>query len=135
MSTKNVVNAALFSKLSGGTALITLLGGTSIYSQQAPDGKAPPYVVFSQQAGGPMNINPSDLRGLLYFVRGFASTGMAAGSIDAACSTLLHKQALTVSGYTHVWTQREEEFETIEVTPSGDKIFMAGAFYRIELDG
>lgn len=134
MSTKNVVNTALYSKLSVGSALVTLLGGTTIYSQLAPDGKPLPYVVFSQQAGGPLNINPSDLREPLYFVRGFASSAALAGSIDAACSGLLHKQALSVTGYTHVFTQREEEFETVEIEPSGEKIYMAGAFYRITLD-
>ena len=111
-----------------------LAGTTSVYHLQAPDNATLPYVVFNQQGGGPLNVNPSDLREPLYFVRGYASTANTAGSIDAQVNNLLHKQTLSVVGYTNVSTQREEEFETVEITPSGEKIYMAGAFYRVTLD-
>ena len=69
MSVLNVTNAGIYSKLSANSTLTTLLGGTAIYYQQAPDNQALPFVVYSLQAGGPDNINPSDLRNQVYFVR------------------------------------------------------------------
>lgn len=134
MSVLNVTNAAIYSKLSANSTLTTLLGGTAIYYQQAPDNQALPFVVFSLQAGGPENINPSDLRNQLYFVRGYAATPALAGSIDAQCSTSLHKATLTVSGYTNFWTVRENDFAMPINEPNGARSNMAGAYYRIRLD-
>lgn len=136
MSVFNALNAGVFNKLAANSTLIALLGGTAIYYQQAPDGAAYPYVVFSHQAGGPDNINPSDLRSMLYYVRGFASNAPAlAGSIDAQCHASLHGQALTVSGYTNFWTVRETDIAPPpEITPAGGRVYAAGGFYRIRLD-
>lgn len=134
MSVLNVTNAAIYSKLAANSTLTTLLGGTAIYDEHAPDNQALPFVVFSLQAGGPENINPSDLRNQLYFVRGYAATRDLAGSIDAQCSTSLHKATLTVSGYTNFWTVRETDFAMPIIEPNGKRIYMAGAYYRIRLD-
>lgn len=135
MSVLNVTNAGIYSKLSANSTLITLLGGgTAIYYQQAPDNQALPFVVFSLQAGGPDNINPSDLRNQVYFVRGYAATPALAGSIDAQCSASLHGATVTVSGYTNFWTVRETEFAMPINEPNGTRSNMAGAYYRIRLD-
>ncbi|TXH58140.1 MAG: DUF3168 domain-containing protein [Desulfurellales bacterium] len=134
MSVLNVTNAAIYSKLAANSTLTTLLNGTAIYYQQAPDNQALPFVVFSLQAGGPDNINPSDLRNQLYFVRGYAATPALAGSIDAQCSTSLHGATLTVSGYTNFWTVRENDFAMPINEPNGARSNMAGAYYRIRLD-
>jgi hypothetical protein len=134
MSVFNACNAGVFTKLAGGTALVGSLGGTAIYYLQAPEGAALPYVVFSLQAGGPLNVNPSDMRDEVYFVRAYASTPGMAGTIDAQCSALLHRQALSVSGYTNIWTARESDLALVENPPSGRPVFMAGGLYRIKID-
>jgi hypothetical protein len=67
-------------------------------------------------------------------VRGYAASALAAGSIDAACSTLLHKQAITITGYTNFWTAREMDLATVENPPNGKPVYMAGGLYRIRLD-
>lgn len=136
MSTKNVLNAALYTRLSGGTVLTAMLaaGSSSIYYLFAPEDASLPYVVFSHTSGGPSNDTPSDDRDQLVFVRGYASTSALAGSIDSACSTLLHRQALSVSGYSNYWTSREQEFETVEHLPNKSPVYMNGADYRIRLD-
>ena len=135
MSTLNAVNTSLYSTLSGGTALTAMLAsGSAVYNGMAPDNAVKPYVVFSQQAGGPMNINPSDIREVLYFVRGYAMTPALAGSIDAQISNLLHKRTLTVTGYTNYMTTRETDISLVETPPDGSKCWMAGAIYRIRLD-
>jgi hypothetical protein len=135
MSTANLIASAMYAKLTGGTALTALLASTtSVYRNQGPEGAARPFVVFSQYAGGPININPSDLREVVYFVRAYAATAAAAGSIDAAASTLLHNGTLSVSGYTCVNVAREMDFELVENPSDGEQSFMVGGTYRISLD-
>lgn len=134
MSVKNLIDTAVYSRLTGGTALIAVLGGTAIYNTHAPDGASLPYVVYSQQTGSPDNLTPSDSRTLLYWVRVYSSSGAQAGTIDALVSGLLHKQTLTVTGYTNYGTRRETEISTIEIDDAGRRIYQSGAFYRIQID-
>lgn len=136
MSVNNALNAALYSKMNAATALTGLLAGTtSIYYQQAPDGAALNYVVFSYQGGGPTNYYPHDSRDMLLFARGYSATGpAAAGSIDAQISTLLHRGSVNVSGYTNYWLARETDASLVENAPDGTKVWMAGAIYRVRLD-
>ena len=129
----NAINYGLNSALAGGTALISLLGGTAIYHGQAPESASLPYVVFSQQGGGPENTHADDARDLLYFVRGYATTGKAAGDIDDAISALLHRKSITVSGWRNFWLARETDYEFVETTATGGLIFTAGGIYRIRI--
>lgn len=129
------MGTALLSALSGGTALITELGGTAVYVDQAPNGAALPYVVFSHQGGGPQNITHSNLHDNVWFVRGYAGTRAQANRIDGLVEGLLHKKTLTVSGYTNFWTVRTESVALIENPPSGTKVYMAGGMYQIRLTG
>jgi hypothetical protein len=133
MSVHNALNTALFSKLAGGTALISALGGTAIYYAQAPDGAALPFLIFSNQAGGPTNDTPLDTRDQIVFVRAYAAAPLQAGSIDALASALLHRNSISVSGYTNYWTSRETELSTVENPPDGQRTYMAGALYRVRL--
>lgn len=136
MSVLNALNAAIYSQLNAATALTSLLAGTTaIYYQQAPDEAAYDYVVFSHPAGGPENIYSGDLRDQLVFVRGYSNTGpAAAGSIDAQISASLHGGSINVSGYTNFWLVREQDFSLVEAPPRGERVYMAGANYRIRLD-
>lgn len=127
------MGTALYSKLSGGTALVSALGGTAIYVDQAPDGTNLPYVVFSHQAGGADNIIPVDLRTDLWFVRAYASARDAANLLDGHISDLLHRGSLTVSGWTCFWLVREENFALVENLPNNNRVYMAGATYRVRL--
>ena len=134
MSVKKLVDAGMKSKLTGGTALITSLGGTAIYNAHAPDMAALPYVVFSEQTGSPDNETPSDARTLIYWVRAYAANGSQADDIDALLSALLHNQVLTVSGYTNYGLQRETEIPTSEINSAGKRTYQAGAMYRVRID-
>ena len=136
MSVTNLINAALYTKLSSGTALAALLAGsTSVYNLQAPDSTTFDYVVFSPAGGGPSNITPSDLREQLYNVRGYSDTSAGkAGSIDAQISALLHHGTLSVTGYTTMAINREQDYQLVENPPSGKPIYTAGGIYRIYID-
>lgn len=127
------MGTALYSKLAGGTALIAALGGTAIYSEQAPDNTAIPYAVYNHMAGGPENITPKIMHTDLWFVRGYASTRAAANLIDGHISDLLHKGSLTVAGWTTFWLVREESIALVDNAPNGEKIYSAGGTYRVRL--
>ena len=129
------MGTALFNALTGGTsptALITALGGSSVYSDQAPDGAALPYVVYSHAGGGPEN-NPAGMRNNIWNVRAYAATKAQAVNVDAQIDALLTGQALTVSGFTNFWTVREDDISLVENPPDGGRIYMSGALYRVRL--
>jgi hypothetical protein len=127
------MGTALFSALSGGTALTAELGGTAIYNTQAPDNKALPYVVYSHQGGGPNNITKSDLRENVWYVRAYGPTLAKATAIDRQIDAILNRKALSVSGYACFWCAREQDFQIVETPASGTHIYSAGAFYRIRI--
>jgi len=129
------MGTALYSTLSGGTALISELGGTAIYSEQAPDNATLPYVVFNHQGGGLENIVHDNLRNDIWFVRGYAATRAQANRIDGNCQDLLHKKKLTITGYTNFWTVREDDVSLVETPPDEQRVYMAGGFYRIRITG
>jgi hypothetical protein len=128
------MGTALYNRLAGGTALTTALGGTAIYMDQAPDGAAPPFVVFSHQAGAAENINSGDMRDDYWFVRAYAASRKSANLLDGHVNDLLHRNNLSVSGWTNFWCVRSEQFALSENLPNGEKRYMAGAFYRVRLD-
>lgn len=131
----NEVNQAIFQKLQAGTALTALLAGTaSIYHLQPPDNTSMPYVIFNLQGGGDENMTPSRMKNLLYFIRGYSSaSAAAAGSIDTQVDTLFHGGTIGVNGWNPFWLNREADLENIENLPSGEKVYMAGAFYRLRM--
>jgi len=132
----NVIDTALYTTLSGGTALTSLLATTSsIYHIRAPNVAGYPYVVFSLQAGGPENINPSDLGNYVYFVRAYsAASAQSAGAIHAQIRALLHKKTLTITGYTNLRTVLESELESADELSNLTPVFMSGGLYRIQID-
>lgn len=131
----NALNTGIYNALKAGTALTSLLGGTAIYYIQAPDDTAYPYVVFSIQGGGDLNLSPSRMKDTLYFVRGYSKVSpAAAGSIDAQLDALLHNKTITVTGWSNYNTQRETDIENSEVDNANQTIYMAGGVYRVSLD-
>ena len=136
MSAFNALNTAIYSTLSGGTALTTMLAGTtSVYNMQAPDNATFDYVVFNVQGGGDENMTANRTKNLVLFVRAYSRTGPAkAGSIDAQIDALLHGKTLTVAGWANFWSAREEDLESFEAPEDGSHVWMAGGTYRFRLD-
>lgn len=128
------LETGIYNKLAGANSLITALGGTVIYNGQAPQNPGSKYCVFQWQGGGDLNESPTRMRELLYTVRGVATTKAAAGSIDSAIDDALHKQTLTVSGWTNIKCMRETDINFVEQNSGGVNYFHAGAIYRIIID-
>lgn len=125
-------SAALYTTLSGGTALTALLAGTSsIYDTQAPDNATLPYVVFSHQGGGPENIDANALEQNIWYVRAYGTASMKTTTeIFEQADALLNRVNISITGFNTLWCARESNIKLVENTPSG-KVWSAGALYRI----
>lgn len=140
MSIQNALNASIYSRLSGGTALNALLsGGTaspSVFFEQAPDNYALPYVVWLLPSEIDMNIIPHRMKDIVVRAYAVASAPAQAGTIDAAIDTLLNETTLTLgtsSGYTNIWTRRENGYQLITTNEAGIRYYTSGADYRVNL--
>jgi len=114
--------------------LITALGGTAIYFDQAPDDADLPYVVWSYEYSAVDNITPRESTSQVVFVRAYAERAAQAGTIDALVCDLLHKGTITATGWNTFWVARETEFAYPEVDQAKVKTWMAGAYYRVRMD-
>jgi hypothetical protein len=129
------MGTALYDTLTGGTAptaLVTTLGGSAIYQDQAPDTASLPYVIYSHQGGGPDNF-PAGMTNDIWYIRGYAATRAQAFTIDSQIDSLITGKTITVSGFTNFWTVREEHISLVENPPDGGKIYSLGALYRVRL--
>ena len=129
----NALNAALYSKLTGGTALVSALGGTCIYHGIAPEGAALPYMVWSYAAGGHENMTPRESVNAVIYVRAYATTAKQAATIDGLAAELMETK-LTVTGWNNFWLAREESIVLPETDSAGKTTWSCGAYYRVRLD-
>ena len=131
----NAIEAGIVTKLAAYSALTTALGSsTAIWNGVAPPGTSAPYVVFFYTGGGLENINPSDMHSLLYLVKAIADDATEAGVLQGHIRGALHKQTLTVSGYTNFYTACEDEAQLVETTREGTLLFHRGYYVRIRID-
>ena len=135
----NAIYTALYGRLSAGTALTSLIGGTTnprIYHDMAKEGTPFPYVLFSWAAGGLTPTSPHvDGNGILY-IRAFSKVDDSeAGRIRNAVFDLLDRQPLTVTGWSNSWLAAESpHIELPQTDPSGKIIWSNGDHYRIIID-
>lgn len=136
--TLDAVYTSLYSKLTGGTALTSLVGGTvtpRIYNKVAPDNATMPYVVYSLQAGGQLNINPSEMTDHIIYVRAWGATDASARAVQNQVDALLNGGTLTLSNsYSNFWTMREDDIDRVEQQPNGELRYTYGGLYRIRID-
>jgi hypothetical protein len=126
----NELNTAIYNKLSAGTTLTNLLGGTAIYYLQAPNDTALPYVVWSFQGGGDENQISLRMKNIVMYVRGYAESHSAAGSIADAIDDLLHDGSVTAAGWTNFWATGIQDIGLVENLPGGKQVYSAGGLYR-----
>ena len=132
----NEVNKTIYDTLKAGTALTSLLAGsTSVYHLQAPDNATLDYIVYSLQAGGDENETPKRRKNYVMNIRAYSATSAAkAGSIDTQIDALLHGKTLSVSGWANFWCNREVDIEMVENLTSKKKVWMKGGFYRVRIE-
>jgi len=129
----NALNAAIYSKLTGGTALVSALGGTCIYHGLAPEGAALPYVVWSYAAGGHENMTPRESVNAVIYVRAYAASAKTAAILDGLAAELM-ETTLSLTGWHNYWLAREESIVLPETDEAGKTTWSCGAYYRVRLD-
>ena len=129
----NNTATALYSTLTGGTALTALLSGTAaVYDMQAVEKATYPYVVYNHQGGGPTNETKANLENNVWWIRAYSKTSAKnAALIFTQVDALLHKKNITITNATTIWLCREENIALVESNPAGEKIFTCGGMYRI----
>jgi hypothetical protein len=136
MSIFNALGAAIYGKLSGGTALCALLSGgsLSIYNVIAPYEAAYDYVIYNMQTSGEQNDTAHRVKDVTLQVRAYSTQLARAGTIDAACDALLHAQPLTVTGWTTVRAVRSQDIELVEYDEADRPIFTRGGLYDLKIE-
>lgn len=136
MSVFNALGSAVYTKLTAGTALTALLAGTtSIYNVEPPFEAAYSYVVFNIQTGSEANDSAHRVKEITLQVRAYSTALNTAGSIDAACDALLHRQALNISGWSEIFTpQRTQDIELIEYDEANRPIYTRGGLYDLTIE-
>jgi hypothetical protein len=130
----DAIEQALYTTLSGGTALTTALGGTSIYYGLAPLDAALPYVVVNLQAGNEGNevLRRNERR--VYLVKALASSLGSAETLAGHIDDLLHGATLSITGYANYWSARESIVRYREIDPQAGAIGHAGGEYAFEIE-
>ena len=116
-----------------GTLTAALSAATAIYEIIAKKGVDLPYCIYQHMAGGDENLIPSRMVNEVWLVKGVASSLSSAKTIATAIDGVLHKQTLTVSGWTNFWTAREGAVKYAEVDEDGKPTYHRGGLYRIRL--
>ena len=129
----NALNAAIDSKLTGGTALVSALGGTAIYHGQATEGHALPFVIWSYVAGGHENMTPRESVNAVIYVRAYAASAKTAAILDGYVAELMETE-LSVTGWDNYWLAREESIVLPDIDEAGKATWSCGAYYRVRLD-
>jgi len=133
---QSALDIALYTALTGGTALTALLAGTaSVYYGLAPRGSAFDYVIFNQQAGGIIQTAAEcETEDPAYLVKGISSTSIAAAVSIANEIHNIMASDLNVSGYTNLWQERAERVKYTEVADDGQLFYHAGYVYQFRLE-
>lgn len=130
------LGSAIYTTLTGSTALTGLLAGTtSVYHTMAPQGAQMPYVIFAKQAGSTRRTlgNGKAWDEGVYLVKAVTDepSALKAGRIASQVDTLLDRVDLTVDGGTALMCHRETDVSYPETTGDGRRINHVGATYRI----
>ena len=133
MNFKQTLGTAVYNTMANSSALTTLLGGTAIYKNIAPDNVSGDYVVWNFQSAVDQSLTPSRMWNTIINIRAFTATETNGGSADALIDGLFNGQALSVGGWSNFWTSRELYFDDVLVEPNKQKTVVTGGFYRIRM--
>ena len=129
------IDKAWHTKLTGSTALATLVGGTAsprIYNTMAPQGATLPLVVFQKQGGGHIADNPRENVNVVYMTKAIGGSLSACEAIEVEITTAVLKTDLAVEdGYAHVATFKKGHLHFVEDIGGGSMIYHIGGLYDV----
>lgn len=134
----NPIAAAIFTKLTGASALTTLLnaGTAGVFETLAPQNEDPPYVVFNAQSPStPQYAFGTAVKweDAIYQVQAVTEghTAAAAGTIADKIDDALNGATLTITGYTSMYVARVQTVDYPELAAGGKRFNHRGGLYRI----
>jgi hypothetical protein len=107
-------------------------GGVSIFDTLAPAGTAYPYVLFQYVSGGDENLDSLDTRSELWQVKAVSNDHDDTHTLAEAIRAALHRQALSITGWQHLWTIQVDHIWLVEGV-ARDQVYHAGGTFRIRL--
>ena len=133
-SPRGPLDAALATTLR--TAPLTLLASGGIHNRQPPDGTAAPYHVYQHESETFRYTYDKREWQIVYRMTTIVpeTWPKSAAAIDSAVDDLLHGQPLTVTGFTHLDTQREGSDDIPARPEDGPPHTQIVTRYRIWLD-
>ena len=129
----DAVNKAIYTKLSGYSALTSQLGSvTAVYFGQAPFDAELPYVVYTIAGGGEDNDVSLDSGDISYYIKGVAKTALSAGAIADSIRDALHEQTMTIDAPWTVYRCQHDQVLMFVENTERDQYWHAGGSYRIK---
>lgn len=128
-----LVKEALYDKLAAASG-VTDLVSTRIYWDQAPEGATLPYIIFNLNSGGPVaaQYGKDDIDQMVTIV-GVSTLQATVLSIADAVKTALHRERLTLTGWTD-WAETRLQSPISYVENEDRKQYhYAGGLYRVRL--
>src|SRR5688500_16486808 len=118
------------------TAPLTTLATNGIHNTQPPDGTEPPYTIYSHESESFRYMLDKREWQIVYRITSVAPGAWSKGAaaIDTTVDTLLHGEPLTVAGFTHIDTQREQSDDVPARPEDGPPAYQIVSRYRIWLD-
>ena len=140
---EHALEAALYTRLTGGTAFTALLSGTaSVYNTVAPAGASYPFCVFNLASGIDLNAEPGHRRHQLdYQIKVVSQTSQAnAGLASVQLDALMHAAGpsaasrLSVTGYRNLFQERIHPVRFVEPSDVATPYYHSGGVYRFHLE-
>lgn len=130
MSIIAALNTALYGRLAG----TVTNAGSACYYLDAPDGAALPYIVWSYVNEHDDNDHAHRSKDVPLFIRAYAGSKSVAALIDGQVDAQMNGKALSVTGWSNFWAQRENGHSGKEIDEAGRKTYMCGADYRLRFE-
>jgi len=132
----NAVATALYTTLS---IVATAQGAAGVYDRDVPDTVPPqgfPRIIFDIENDADTNITPTEDKEVAFSVKAISAIGfLQAGTISEAIRTALHRQTLTVTGWSTYDLKRERATPRIaEPIEGGGNYYHVGSVYRLRLE-
>lgn len=131
------LDKAVYSKLTGSTALCALVGGTAnprIFNTYAPQDTVTPYVVFQKQGGGHFADTPHENVAPIYMSKAVGGGLSDCVDIEVEITSALDRQDLSIDeadGYAHYATFKQGHLHFAEEIGGGSILFHIGGLYRV----
>jgi hypothetical protein len=121
------------SLLGADASITTALGSSKIYSIQAPESAARPYIVITEASGISVNRTPRDETDVVLIVKCVADTALKAADVRDLIRARLHRNSDNLSldnSWSAYWMTEEGRFLYAE-NVDRKQVYHGGANYRI----